>query len=177
MRTQPGFLHSNGSFAGSFVVPLDLSNEFNARHVIHIHNIRSNRQCGIFHDCERFGKGIFAVRQTALWESTLMRRCVAGFGFILSLATGRSGNIRWHCRFLASRPGVPQRPPRHARRPFRTQRISSGPIRVWRASCCNAESKHGRKSLYAHRDKNPNLSERLFRPARKCGCPATRRAW
>jgi hypothetical protein len=59
-------------------------------------------------------------------------------------------------------------------------------------SCCDAEEKAskqssswsnlfrrtpGRKSPCARRDKNPNLLERLFRPAREFGCPAPQRAW
>jgi hypothetical protein len=57
--------------------------------------------------------------------------------------------------------------------------------------CCNSEGKaskllsswshfsrrtHSRKSPYPRWDKNPDLRERLFRPAREFGCPASRRA-
>jgi hypothetical protein len=67
---------------------------------------------------------------------------------------------------------VPRRPPGQARRPSCTSWLSSGPIRARRASCCDAKSKvsklssswsnlfrrrHGRKSPYPRRDKNPNL--------------------
>jgi hypothetical protein len=161
------------------------------------------------------------VRQTALWERHLdasMRRGVWFGGRALGQPRhrrrirrggrcepeqGRAGTrrqpklcrinrCRWRGRFLASRPGVPRRPRRQPRRPFCTRWISSGPIRVWRASCCDAESKasklssswsnlfhrtHGHNAPYARRDKNSNLLERLFRPAREFGRPATRRAW
>jgi hypothetical protein len=66
---KPGF-RSNGPFAGGFVVFLDVASDFNARHVSHIHNIRLNRQCGSFQDCERFGKPFFAVQLTARRRGT-----------------------------------------------------------------------------------------------------------
>jgi hypothetical protein len=83
------------------------------RHVSHIHNIRLNRQCGMFHDCERFGKPIFcgAVKMPA-GRSTLMRRCVADSGFFLTLAVGF-----W---------GTPASPPNS---PWRTMRTGAWPRR------------------------------------------------
>ena len=84
IRPQAGFLRSNGSFAGGFVVFLDASNDFNARHVGHIDNIRSNRRCGIFQDCERFGKPFFCAAVNCPQGGVpLTRRCVADSGFFL----------------------------------------------------------------------------------------------
>jgi len=104
-------------------------------------------------------------------RGALMRRCVAEFGFILTLAAGfqatrRRRRIRHGGRCKPERPRghpaasqvapkqsmpvarpvrgvwspVPRQPPRRTRRPSCTRRISSGPVSVWRASCCGAES-------------------------------------
>jgi hypothetical protein len=67
---------------------LGVSNDFNARHVGHIDNIRSNRRCGIFQDCERFGKPFFCAAVNCPQGGYLDASMRRGLWFFLILAAG-----------------------------------------------------------------------------------------
>jgi hypothetical protein len=125
----PGFLkariRSNGSFDGGFVVFLDVSSDFNARHAIHVRNIRLNGQCGIFHDCEAFGNEIFALRLTAATDYVGGRTLrnpviVTGLAFADDAIRSKAAPATGGNPSSAECPGVlvvPRRPPRQASRP------------------------------------------------------------
>jgi hypothetical protein len=123
----------------------------------------------------RIAKGLanrfFAVRLTAPREGyldALMRR---GLWLFLTSAAGLWGNSGIASAMM----------PRQARRPSRTRWISSGPIRVWGASCCDAESKVSKLSSSWSNFSAPrtaaNHLTRAGTPAREFGCPAARLAW
>lgn len=83
-------MRESRTFAQNSVDSLDLSADCNARDGVHIHNIRQNKQCGIYQDCEKIANGIFAVRRSVPLHWSCC--CVAGSSSFLTLATGLSGS-------------------------------------------------------------------------------------